>query len=915
MTKPSTPPDDEQPNTPEVMAGGDGDDDEYVDLLPLDDPVIEEILIDESNYDTLSSPWVTSSAKPNPPPQAAAKRSDDDSLGFDIDSHTATTGPMPTRIGDYVIDRLIGSGGMGRVYLAKHQTMQRVVAIKTLPPEQMAQATAVERFYEEVRAAARLLHPNIVTAFDAGNSSGFHFLAMEYVDGSTLTDIVSNNGPMTVVEAVAVIRGAARGLAYAHSAGIVHRDVKPSNLMRAGDGTVKVVDLGLASIATQQSFANVPKGANKPGRLIGTIAFMSPEQLEQPDHVDGRSDIYSLGATLYFLLTGRPPYEGEFLEQIRAHRHEPLPELFAVRPDVDLPLEHVFRRMMAKRPQERYASFVEVLADLESSVASDAPPAWISTFAVPKIPGDSSTHRSGSTDGEQAKVMGIDVGMFYATCAMADPSGKVELLVPADTERTQQRLAMADGPPIFFGEAAAARRESFPGSVLHCIPLYIGQSKVDHLVHGRKCPAEVLLAMQIRQLVDTCWNQRSSASAVAITVPTSYDQFHRQAVIQAAKIAGIRSVRLVDRSLAVLQAWRHDQAMLEPSLRKPVAATASREPPQVVVSVTGLATEISVCRYRGSRLQQLATTGQWHYGTLQWQQRLVDLVVAACVATHGFDPRQSMQTASALQVACERALPKFLLLESVNVTFQRRNRPVAVSVTRRQWLDACEPLMVELLQMIDTALENADVDPKRVSHCLLLGILTRIGANRARITKKFSPETEFVLVERTDAARGAAICVAGELPGRGDIPLPPQAATSHDLALLVVDAHNRRRIRPIIPRGTAIPARTNRRIATGGSSSQVLSVVESSTWRETSWRKLGSHSFEMLAETDALELTFEVDVDARLVIRRRDPNSGGFLKLQPLPTPTLAPDELEQWTQWIKELMPVPPKRTVAPEE
>ncbi len=152
---------------------------------------------------------------------------DDESLGFEVKAE-AEPAPMPEVIGDYVIDQLIGSGGMGRVYLARHRTMDRIVAIKTLPQEQSLRTSAIERFYEEVRTAGKLLHPNIATAFDAGCSEGVHYLAMEYLSGGTLNQLVSANGPMSVHGAASAIRGAARGLAHAHAAGVIHRDVKPA---------------------------------------------------------------------------------------------------------------------------------------------------------------------------------------------------------------------------------------------------------------------------------------------------------------------------------------------------------------------------------------------------------------------------------------------------------------------------------------------------------------------------------------------------------------------------------------------------------------------------------------------------------------------------------------------------------------
>ncbi len=840
-------------------------------------------------------------------------RSAEDSLDFDtVDGEPLPLVGVPARIGAYVIERMIGRGGMGRVYMAKHETMQRSVAIKTLPHEQAERPSAVARFYEEVRAAARLMHPNIATAFDAGFSQGVHYLAMEYINGSTLTSLVVSNGPFQISDAVAAIQGAAKGLAHAHATGVIHRDVKPSNLMKGIDGTIKVVDLGLALFANPQEILKSKRGniAHGGGRVLGTIAFMSPEQLENPDYVDARSDIYSLGSTLYFLLTGRSPYEGEFLEQIQNIRHAPPPELFAVRPDVDIRLEHIFRRMMAKRPQERYTSMVELLADLESHETSATGTSWIAQVGQPRFVVDKSTYRGWGSQAETNKVLGIDFGLFYATSAIADSSGTVSVITPSNTQSPQMRLAMADGNPIVFGEAAASRRAQHPGGVLHCVPLYIGQVKVEHLINERQCPAEVLMAMQIRKVIQSTWSDKKFPLAVAVTVPSTYDQFHRQAIIRAVNIAGVASVRLVDRSLAGIQAWRHYQWMnVEPGKSassdegdggRRQAIQESIDRPLAMVSVTGLATEVTIARHRAGRTQQLSAIGQWHYGTLQWQQKLVDLVAERCVHQYRFDPRLTLQTAGPLQVACERALPKFLLLESVNVAFQGRNQSVVVSVSRSDWLNSCEPLLVELTHMIEKAIVSAAIDREQIGHCLLLGFLTRLPEIRNRLMASFNSKVEFVNLDRSDLARGAALCLAGELPGRGDLPLPPQTATAHDFGLLVIDERNRQRIRPIIPRGTAIPARTHRRIASIATGPQSLTVVESSTWRETAWRSLGSHLIESSVSGSYLELIFEVDADARLVIRRRDPVSGVSHRLPQLPSPRLTPAEVQDWTEWIQ---------------
>ncbi len=856
-----------------------------------------------------------------------------DSGGFDSAGAVADTDAaeltegIPSQVGDYRIQKLIGSGGMGRVYLAQHETMQRTVALKTLPPERMRQASAVQRFYGEVRAAARLLHPNIVTAFDAGNANGVHYLAMEYVNGPTLAMLVGRGGPLSIGIAVSAVRDAARGLAHAHAAGIVHRDVKPSNLMRASDGTVKVVDLGLASVGVGLAAGELEDRESDAGRLVGTIAFMSPEQLENPDTVDARSDIYSLGATFYFLLTGRPPYEGEFLDQVRGHRHDPLPELFAIRPDADLRLEHVLHRMMAKRPHDRYGSLVEVITDLAIHDASDSIPSWISGFTTRHTPDDSSTLHSLSTQGEVPKVMAIDLGMFYANAAMANPSGEVQLLFPGGEGKPQYRLAIADGQPLVFGDAAAAQRQQRPGSVMHCSPLYIGQTRMEHVIAGRCCPAEVLLGLQLRHLMHACWSERGAPRAVAITVPSCYDQLHRQAILQAATIAGLRSVRLVDRSLAALQSWHLDLAQQRgeqitagplisthpPSERvdrgELVMSAEDLARPQVIVSISGNATEVVIARRRGPRAQQLATIGQWHHGTLQWQQKLVDLAAMLYRQQYDFDPLQSLSLASSLQLACERAMTRFLLSDSATISLPRDAASIDVKLDRSAWLDACEPLMKELLEMISAAFDTADIDPQRVRHVLLFGLPTRIAANRLRIAHRLNPNVTAIAIDRTDIARGAAACVAGELPGRGDIPLPPQPSTCHALGLLVIDSKGRRRIRSMIPRGTTIPARTSRRIAAGKTNRQNLTLVESSTWQETSWRSLGVHQLAIDPENPNLELTFEVDMDGRLIIRRRDPLTGLIDPLPARPQPTFDPEELAQWAEWVAELLPTPKKK------
>jgi tRNA A-37 threonylcarbamoyl transferase component Bud32 len=275
-------------------------------------------------------------------------------------------------LGEYVVLDKLGQGGMGMVLKARHRRMDRVVALKTLPPHAMREPEAVQRFFREVKAAARLVHPNIVTAYDAGEQEGIHYLVMEYVEGQDLATLVKQHGPLPVAQALDCLVQAARGLAYAHSQGVIHRDIKPGNLLVDRHGVVKILDMGLARLVLAPARdAQTEEQLTASGQVMGTCDYMAPEQAVSTHQADHRADIYSLGCTLYRLLTGEPPYTGRTLmEMLVAHREAPIPSLRAKRPDVSEELEGVFRRMVAKRPEERYGTMVEVVGALEGCLAT-----------------------------------------------------------------------------------------------------------------------------------------------------------------------------------------------------------------------------------------------------------------------------------------------------------------------------------------------------------------------------------------------------------------------------------------------------------------------------------------------------------------------------------------------------------------
>ena len=275
-------------------------------------------------------------------------------------------------LGPYLVLDKIGQGGMGSVYRARHQRMQRIVAVKVLNVKGDFSSELIKRFQRETQAAAKLIHPNIVTAFDAGEDEKKHFLVMEYVDGQDLKSVLERSGPLSVRDAVDYTIQAARGLQYAHEQSIIHRDIKPANLLLDKAGCIKVLDMGLARIEENAGIEQLSiQELTADGTVMGTMDYMSPEQGTDTRSADTRSDIYSLGCTIYTLLTREPMYPGgSIFQKITAHRENPIPSVRARRPDVPLELERVISRMVAKKPDDRPQTMSEVIQQLELAMSN-----------------------------------------------------------------------------------------------------------------------------------------------------------------------------------------------------------------------------------------------------------------------------------------------------------------------------------------------------------------------------------------------------------------------------------------------------------------------------------------------------------------------------------------------------------------
>jgi formylglycine-generating enzyme required for sulfatase activity/serine/threonine protein kinase/WD40 repeat protein len=316
-------------------------------------------------------------------------------------SHTMVLQPTEgMQIGAYRLEKKLGEGGMGAVWKAFHTKLKKHVALKVLPTHLLRDAKLVGRFEREMEAVGRLDHPAIVRAMDADEVQGTHFLVMEYVEGQDLGELVKSRGARKVPEACEIIRQAAVGLAYAHKNGLVHRDIKPSNLFLTKDGKVKILDLGLARLQGDNLAAEPGAELTGSGQVLGTPDYMSPEQWENTHTVGPACDLYALGCTLFFLLTGRAPFGDDrhqtLPKKMMGHVHESPPELSAVRgqllagarksaplgeaastPQHDIPpdLEGIYRRLMAKEPKDRFATAEELAAALLPIIKGKKPAA------------------------------------------------------------------------------------------------------------------------------------------------------------------------------------------------------------------------------------------------------------------------------------------------------------------------------------------------------------------------------------------------------------------------------------------------------------------------------------------------------------------------------------------------------------
>lgn len=388
-------------------------------------------------------------------------------------------------IGKYKVLERIGTGGMGQVFLCEHKLMRRRVAVKVLPTAKAEDEASLDRFYREARAVASLDHPNLVRAFDIDQDQSLHFLVMEFIDGVNLHDLVKRIGPLQPTRACHYIFQAAFGLQYANEcAGLIHRDIKPGNILVDRTGVVKILDMGLARFFHDEN----DMLTKKYDETLGTADYLAPEQAVDSHNVDVRADIYSLGATFYFLLTGSPPFaEGTVAQKLMWHQTRQPPSIRSRCPDVSAALAAIVERMMAKDPAARFATPAEVAAALEPFVQT--PIASPSDAELPQLsPAARSVQGVPTTSSGRVALSRLAPAMAAAPVAVvATPTRPTEAentpsAAPAVTATTGSKLLAAYNPyahlpaSITSGPPSPIARQAYAKASQRIVPSQLGNA-------------------------------------------------------------------------------------------------------------------------------------------------------------------------------------------------------------------------------------------------------------------------------------------------------------------------------------------------------------------------------------------------------------------------------------------------------
>lgn len=842
----------------------------------------------------------------------ASLRRGEEELDFDVSPAFATSGPdaQSMQFGEYVILERIGAGGMGQVFRARHRTMDREVAIKILPKRLSRDPYAVERFYAEVRAQAKLMHPNIVTAFDAGchvwHQERLHYLVMELVHGESLAHRIAAIGAMPTSEVLSILKQSALALEYAHALGVIHRDIKPGNMMLTPTGVLKILDFGLAVL---REIGDGGEGSSS-NQLVGTVEFMSPEQINTPELVDHRTDLYSLGATLFYMLTGRPMFTGEAIQTALAQIHRRPMALYEVRGDIDLRLDSVFQWLVEKDVKARCPSAHDLVEKLYSLNLIERPvtaaPSRSVGSGLPKISLDRPTSlgRGTSTSLRAFEPIGIELGMIHSRASYVNAEYKVEE-IPVDGDSFQLRnMLYSDAERIAIGASAVAQRIQRPDQIFYGLQRWYGLPMLEKTFGGRRVPPEVLVASVIRHLAVAARYKQPNASHAVVTIPGCYDQMHRISTRTACSIAGIEVLQLLEKPLAAALAHVEIESRLARA-----RGNEDYEKTMLVVMLNGSACEAAVVHADVHGVQKLSNVGDWKRGTLRWQDRAAKRLAALIERQFGINARENLGLASQVQRTMERAMERLRYAAVVPFIVDMPKGRYENAIHRdsiQEWVD---DLAEDSIKFSTESLRRANLEPSAIDSLLLIGDVRWLPMIQQQLKVLVRPNAEVVAITSADLARGAALQARYLMP-----PVDPRAPTarsaaSYDLGMIVQDLRNTPPPKVLVTKDSPIPFQMSRtlRFTREGQRQPVLQWVEGSRLGANTWHRLSQvdlqSCFEGRTTADPIQLRVEVDESGIWNGSLTWLAGNKQLMLPPLGDPVMDSISIRQWRDWLESIM------------
>ena len=789
-------------------------------------------------------------------------------------------------IGDYALLGRIGAGGMGRVFKAQHRRMDRLVALKILSKKQMGNPDSVLRFHQEMKAAAKLIHPNIVTAFDAGEQSGVHYLVMEYVDGPSLNQVIKNHGPLSYEKAVDFVLQAARGLSYSHSCGMIHRDIKPSNLIQDADGTVKILDMGTARIGNDDP---VDEGLTVEGMIMGTINYMAPEQARNATKADHRSDIYSLGCTLFFLLTGRSLYKGKVVETLMAHAQQPIPSLREHCDDVPHWLEEVYSRMVAKKPEDRYQSVDEMIQDVQDWLNPKEEPGSRSSL-IADLPIPLSI---------QVMPIGIDLGTANSSIAWVNDEGEPVIVEDTQGEWQTASIVSVDGMDTVIGARVMKQLSKLKDMPAMEIKRFLGRPYYPEPMAGTRYHPETLLGLVLAKLSYDFQRKVGPLKEVVISTPACFDSVRRKAVQDVGFMAGLDVVGLASEPVAATLYYGYKNPLSEDAIEK-----------CLVLDLGAGTLDVVALERQGREVTVAGISGDTRLGGRDWDECVFDLVSTALRQEHGFDPQGDEKKSLRLWQACEWAKHMLTERDEVTVKLQVPSGTAQIVITREEFEEAAAPLRERVKTALEDLLQQIPWDIKKLNKVIFCG-----GASRmpmiASLLEEIVGDLPVIQLEPNAVVLGTALLASYRLTeaAGGQAPQKVRAVSCYSLGVLSHDPESGDEISvQVIPRGTRIPVIARQFFKTqAGQASVMVQLLEGEERLKIDCIDVGQCVIDGLPSNlpanSKIEVDLKYDLNGCLAIHASIPGTDKKTIWPIVREGELTASDLHRLREWVETVM------------